>query len=96
MFLLFCSLPGILIQPPFLVRKKETFGYLFCPCAPYGSCVSLTGEEEEEEERKRRFSNLKKVFLASIKLSWNQRTYLYSGGSGLSIDIHFVDLEVSM
>ena len=35
------------------------------------------------------------LFLASIKLSWNQRTYLHSGGSGLSIDIHFVDLEVS-
>ena len=31
-------------------------------------------------------------FSASIKLSGNQRTYLYSGGSGLSIDIHFVDL----
>ena len=35
------------------------------------------------------------VFLASIKLSGNQRTYLYSGGSGLSIDIHFVDIELS-
>ena len=34
-------------------------------------------------------------FLASIKLSWNRRTYLYSGGTELSIDIHFVDLEVS-
>ena len=41
------------------------------------------------------FDFSKFVFLASIKLSWNQRTYLYSGGSGLSIDIHFVDLEVS-
>ena len=39
------------------------------------------------------FSKL--VFLASIKLSGNQRTYLYSGGSGLSIDIHFVDIELS-
>ena len=27
--------------------------------------------------------------------SGNQRTYLYSGGSGLSIDIHFVDIELS-
>ena len=35
------------------------------------------------------------VFSASIKLSGNQRTYLYSGGSGLSIDIHFVDIELS-
>ena len=25
----------------------------------------------------------------------NQKTYLYSGGSGLSIDIHFVDIELS-
>ena len=37
LFLLFCSSPGILTQPPFLARKKETFGYLFCPCALYGS-----------------------------------------------------------
>ena len=28
-------------------------------------------------------------------LSGNQRTYLYSRGSGLSIDIHFVDIELS-
>ena len=28
-------------------------------------------------------------------LAGNQRTSLYSGGSGLSIDIHFVDLELS-
>ena len=41
------------------------------------------------------FSSSKFALLASIKLSWNQRTYLYSGRSGLSIDIHFVDLEVS-
>ena len=26
LFLLFCSSPGLLIQPPFLTRKKETFG----------------------------------------------------------------------
>ena len=38
------------------------------------------------------FDFFKICFLASVKLS---RTYLYSGGSGLSIDIHFVDLEVS-
>ena len=43
-----------------------------------------------------RFSIFSKfVFSASIKLSGNQRTYLYSGGSGLSIDIHFVDIELS-
>ena len=35
-------------------RKRErTFGYLFCPRMPYGSRVSLIGEEEEEEERKK-------------------------------------------
>ena len=27
LFLLFCSSPGILIQTPFLTRKKETFGF---------------------------------------------------------------------
>ena len=35
------------------------------------------------------------VFSASIKLSGNQRKSLYSGGSGLSVDIHFVDLKLS-
>ena len=58
---------------------------------------SFTGEEEEEEEGNDDFRFFSKfVFLASIKLSWNQRTYLYSGGSGFSIDIHFVDLELVM
>ena len=41
------------------------------------------------------FDFSKFVFSASIKLSGNQRTYLYSGGSGLSIYTHFVDLELS-
>ena len=41
------------------------------------------------------FDFFKVRFLASIKLSGNQRTYLFSGGSGLSIDIHFVDIELS-
>ena len=35
------------------------------------------------------------VFLAFIKLSGNRRTYLYSGGSGLSVDIHFVGFNLS-
>ena len=64
---------------------------------PYGSRISLTGEEEEERKKEnddfRFFSKF--VFSASIKLSGNQRTYLHSGGSGLSIDIHFVDIELS-
>ena len=48
-----CSSPGILRQPQHLARERETFGYLFCPCTPYGSRVSLIGEEEEVEERKK-------------------------------------------
>ena len=87
LLILFCSSPGILRQPQHLARERETFGYLFCPCTPYGSRVSLIGEEERKKEND--------VFLASIKLSGNERTYLYSGGSGLSIDIHFVDIELS-
>ena len=50
----FCSSPGILRQPLHLARERETFWYLFRLCTPYGSRVSLTGEEEEEEERRRR------------------------------------------
>ena len=50
LLVLFCSSPGILRQPQHLARERETFGYLFCTCAPYGSRVSLIGEEEEEEE----------------------------------------------
>ena len=46
-------------------------------------------ERKKENDDFRFFSEF--VFSASIKLSGNQRTYLYSGGSGLSIDIHFVD-----
>ena len=34
------------------------------------------------------------IFSASIKLSGNQRTYLYSGGSGLSIDIVLSPLPI--
>ena len=107
LFIIFCSSPGILREPPFFARarERETFGYLFCTCTPYGSLVSLTGEEErrkkkeEKKERKKEDDDFrffsKFVFSASIKLSGNQRTYLYSGGSGLSIDIHFVDIELS-
>ena len=53
-------------------------------------------KKERKKERKLRFSIFSGfVFSACIKLSGNQRTYLYSGGSGLSIDIHFVDIELS-
>ena len=57
LFLLFCSSPGILRQPPFLARERETFGYLFCPCTPYGSRVSLTEEEEERRRKKKEMMN---------------------------------------
>ena len=50
LLVLFCSSPGILRNPQHLARERETFGYLFCTCTPYGSRVSLIGEEEEEEE----------------------------------------------
>ena len=53
-------------------------------------------KKERKKERKLQFSIFSEfVFSASIKLSGSQRTYLYSGGSGLSIDIHFVDIELS-
>ena len=50
----FCSSPGILRQSLHLARERETFWYLFRLCTPYGSRVSLIGEEEEEEEERRR------------------------------------------
>ena len=96
LLILFCSSPGILRQPQYLARERETFGYLFCPCTPYGSRVSLIGEERKKERKKKENDDFRDfVFSACIKLSGNQRTYLYSGGSGLSIDIHFVDIELS-
>ena len=49
-YFFFCSSPGILRQPLHLARERETFWYLFRLCTPYGSRVSLTGEEEEEKE----------------------------------------------
>ena len=52
LLVLFCSSPGILREPPFFARERETFGYLFFPRTPYGSRVSLIGEEEEEERKK--------------------------------------------
>ena len=51
---LFCSSPGILRQPLHFARERETFWYLFRLCTPYGSRVSLTGEEEEEEEERKK------------------------------------------
>ena len=48
----FCSSPGILRQPLHLARERETFWYLFRLCTPYGSRVSLVGEEEERRRRR--------------------------------------------
>ena len=88
-----------------MVSALLIVAYLFCPRTSYGSRVSLTGEEEEEEEKEERRKKRMKmmifdffliVFSASIKLNGNQRTYMYSRqGLGFSINIHFVDLEVS-
>ena len=50
---------------------------------------------EKKKERKTILIFSEFFFSASIKLSGNQRTYLYSGGSGLSIGIHFIDIELS-
>ena len=65
LLVLFCSSPNILRQPQHLARERETFGYLFCPCTPYGSQVSLIGEEEEEEEIKKKEI---KVYCACLML----------------------------
>ena len=54
LFIIFCSSPGILREPPFFARERETFGYLFCTCTPYGSRVSLTGEEERRKKKERK------------------------------------------
>ena len=43
----------VFLQPPLLSRERETFWYLFCQCTPYGSRISLTGEEEERRRRKK-------------------------------------------
>ena len=66
-------------------RKRErNIWYLFCPCTPYGSRVSLTGEEEEEEEERRKknydfnFFNIR--FLSFYKAEQKQMTHLYSEG----------------
>ena len=67
----FCSSPGILRQPLHLARERETFWYLFRLCTPYGSRVSLIGEEEEGKKKEnddfRFFSKF--VYSASVQLS---------------------------
>ena len=48
--LFFFSSPGILRQPLHLARERETFWYLFRLCTPYGSRVSIIGEEERRRK----------------------------------------------
>ena len=76
LFIVLCSLPGILRQPPLLAGERETFWYLFCPCTPYGSGVSFIGEEEEEEEEKKKkaFSFVMMFFLPYLLYSQNIST----------------------
>ena len=59
--------------------------------------ASLEKKKKKKKKKERRRLSIfsKFVFSASIKLNGNQRTFLYSGRSGLSIDIHFVDIELS-
>ena len=64
----FCSSPGILRQPLHLARERETFWYLFRLCTPYGSRVSLTGEEEEAEEEEEERRRRKKMTIFKIRL----------------------------
>ena len=81
-------------------RKRER--NIWVPfLSTYALCMVLSLEKKKKKERKKErkkmtfsiFSEF--VFSASIKLSGNERTYLYSGGSELFIDIHFVDIELS-
>ena len=53
LFIILCSSPGTLSEPPFFARERETFWYLFCPRTPYGSRVSLIGEERKKERRQK-------------------------------------------
>ena len=74
-----------------ILRKRER--NIWVPFLYMYALWFLSWRRKKKERKK--MTILKFVFSASIKLSGNQRTYLYSGGSGLSIDIHFVDIELS-
>ena len=72
----FCSSPGILRQPLHLARERETFWYLFRLCTPYGSQVSLTGEEEERRRRRRKkmtIFDFFKILLLSFSTARHER-----------------------
>ena len=61
-----CSSPGILRQPLHLARERETFWYLFRLCTPYGSRVSLTGEEEERKKERKKEDDDFRFFQSSF------------------------------
>ena len=62
------SSSGILRRPLHLARERETLWYLFRLCTPYGSRVSLIGEEEEEEEEERRRRRKKMTIFDFFKI----------------------------
>ena len=59
--------------------------------------LELASLEKKKEERKKMtiFDFFKIRFLGFYKAERKSEDILYSGGSGLSIDIHFVDIELS-
>ena len=62
----FCSSPGILRQPLHLAREREKCWYLFRLCTPYGSRVSLIGEEERRRRKKITIFDFFKICLLSF------------------------------
>ena len=78
LFIILCSSPGILREPPFFARERETFWYLFCPRTPYGSRVSLIGEEEEERKKMTIFDFFKIRFLGFYKAERKIRGHIYT------------------
>ena len=63
--------------------------------------ASLEKKKERKKERKKKRKKMtildffKVRFLGFYKAEQKSEDILYSGGSGLSIDIHFVDIELS-
>ena len=66
----FCSSPGILREPPFFARERETCGYLFCTCALWLEIASLKKKKKKKKKKEEDEAIFSKfVFSASIKLS---------------------------
>ena len=84
----------------YVFQNKLSFDLkLHVVCLMVLELASLEKKKKKKERKKKENNDFRFFseffFSACIKLSGNQRTYLYSGGSGLSIDIHFVDIELS-